>query len=387
MKYFFFIFFSINSFAQVLFEGEIKNALTKENLAGASIYVPNSTYGTFSDIDGKFSLQLPTNTKEIVISYIGYHTIHTKLDLSDGKNFTKVILLRENKNQLKEVVVIKQKQDKKWFKMYETFKNQFIGNSAIARNTEILNPEDLVFNEEIDSLKSKYKLTANANKPLLIKNKVTGYIITYDLIQFNFITLGHNQSYTFYLGYPFFKDITQEEKLKPEKVAKKRLETYLGSSMHFIRALYNNTLYEEGFTVQKLSKTINLNHNNPEIINKYNQSLTNKDYQAVRMTLNRENITLDKSIVPISKFTSTENEKKYIYFEDYLNVTYTKVKPDKTYQNSYNNSPFQVSQLKIENERVEYFADGNYYNPSNLFFFGYMGWKKVGDMLPFDFQP
>ena len=263
MKYFIFIFFSVNSFAQVLFEGEIKNALTKENLAGASIYIPNSTYGTYSDEDGKFSLQLPLTTKEIVISFVGFHSINTKLNLSDGKNINKIIYLRENNSQLNEVVVIKQKQDKEWFRKYEIFKSNFLGNSEIAKNAEILNPEDLILNEEKDSI--RYKLTANANKPLQIKNKTTGYIITYELIQFNYINYVHNQQFTYYLGFSFFKDIVSEEKLNPEKIVKKRLDAYLGSSMHFIRALYQNKLYEEGFSVREFSRTKNPDFPNDSI--------------------------------------------------------------------------------------------------------------------------
>ena len=54
MKYLILIFFSINGFAQVLFEGVVKSANTKESLAGAAIYIPNSTYGTYSDENGKF---------------------------------------------------------------------------------------------------------------------------------------------------------------------------------------------------------------------------------------------------------------------------------------------------------------------------------------------
>ena len=66
-----------------------------------------------------------------------------------------------------------------------------------------------------------------------------------------------------------------------------------------------------------------------------------------------------------------ESNKKILKFENYLNVTYTKSKPDKKYLLNGNNteSEFQISQLKIENEPVEIFADGNYYSPNNLFIY------------------
>lgn len=388
MKYLFFLLFSISSFSQVLFEGVIKDAATKEVLQGASIYVPNSTRGTYSDFEGKFSLELPITTKEIVISFVGYTTIKTNLDLSDGKNRNKTIYLREIKNELNEVVFIKQKQDKNWERMFQVFKAHFIGNSEIAREAEILNPEDLILNEE--RITGKYKLTANANKPLQIKNKITGYIISYELIQFNHIVIGHNQIYTFYLGYPFFKDITKEEKLNQKRIEKKRLEAYLGSSMHFIRALYNDKLQEEGFNVRELIKSRNPEYPSDIEMEKIlaEVKLTN-DYSLIRKLPQKEINKLGTILLPISKFTLLENEKKFIKFDNYLNVTYTKAAPDEKYLifSPKGESAFQVSQLKNEDEAVEYFADGNYYNPANLFFFGYMGWKKVGDMLPFDYNP
>lgn len=388
MKYLFFILFSITSFSQVLFEGVIKDASSKEVLQGASIYVPNSTRGTYSDFEGKFILELPITTKEIVISFVGYTTIKTNLDLSDGKNLNKTIYIREIKNELKEVVFIKQKQDKNWQRMFQVFKMHFIGNSELAIDAEILNPEDVILNEE--RTPGKYKLTANANKPLQIKNKTTGYIISYELIQFNHIVIGHNQIYTFYLGYPFFKDITKEEKLNQKKIGKKRLEAYLGSSMHFIRALYNEKLQEEGFNVRELIKSQNPEYPSEIELEKILAEVKlTKDYSLIRKLPEKEINKLGNTLLPISKFTQRENDKNLINFKNYLNITYTKAAPDEKFLifSSKENANFQISQLKIENEPVEYFADGNYYNPANLYFYGYMGWKKVGDMLPFDYNP
>ena len=388
MKYLFFILFSITSFSQVLFEGVIKDASSKEVLQGASIYVPNSTRGTYSDFEGKFILELPITTKEIVISFVGYTTIKTNLDLSDGKNLNKTIYIREIKNELKEVVFIKQKQDKNWQRMFQVFKMHFIGNSELAIDAEILNPEDVILNEE--RTPGKYKLTANANKPLQIKNKTTGYIISYELIQFNHIVIGHNQIYTFYLGYPFFKDITKEEKLYQKKIEKKRLEAYLGSSMHFIRALYNEKLQEEGFNVRELIKSQNPEYPSEIELEKILAEVKlTKDYSLIRKLPEKEINKLGNTLLPISKFTQRENDKNLINFKNYLNITYTKAAPDEKFLifSSKENANFQISQLKIENEPVEYFADGNYYNPANLYFYGYMGWKKVGDMLPFDYNP
>jgi hypothetical protein len=49
---------------------------------------------------------------------------------------------------------------------------------------------------------------------------------------------------------------------------------------------------------------------------------------------------------------------------------------------------WQTSQLKLlEDSPIEIYADGNYADADRLANFGYMGWKKMGEMLPFDYQP
>ena len=160
--------------------------------------------------------------------------------------------------------------------------------------------------------------------------------------------------------------------------------------MHFIRALYNDKLQEEGFNVRELIKSRNPEYPSDIEMEKIlaEVKLTN-DYSLIRKLPQKEINALSTTLLPISKFTLLENEKKFIKFDNYLNVTYAKAAPDEKYLifSPKGESAFQVSQLKNEDEAVEYFADGNYYNPANLFFFGYMGWKKVGDMLPFDYNP
>lgn len=66
---------------QYKIEGVVLDANNHEPLIGASIYIPHSdlqqlninhSIGTNSDVDGKFSLIIPSTTKRVIISYIGY---------------------------------------------------------------------------------------------------------------------------------------------------------------------------------------------------------------------------------------------------------------------------------------------------------------------------
>lgn len=53
-----------------------------EPLIGANILVNGSTTGTTTDIDGKYSLELPPNARSIIVSYIGFNQVETAINSS-----------------------------------------------------------------------------------------------------------------------------------------------------------------------------------------------------------------------------------------------------------------------------------------------------------------
>lgn len=72
-----------------------------EPIIGASIVVKGTTTGIMSDIDGKFTLNVPANAT-LEISYIGYKTL--TLPVNNKTNFN--ITLEEDSQNIDEVVVI-----------------------------------------------------------------------------------------------------------------------------------------------------------------------------------------------------------------------------------------------------------------------------------------
>lgn len=54
--------------------GTITDATTNETLPGVNVRIEGTTIGAISDIDGKFSLQLPDPSARVVFSFIGYVT-------------------------------------------------------------------------------------------------------------------------------------------------------------------------------------------------------------------------------------------------------------------------------------------------------------------------
>ena len=68
-------------------------------IIGASIKIDGTTTGTITDLDGNFTLQVPTNAK-LSISYIGYTS--QVVPAKDGMN----VVMREDMMKLDEVVVV-----------------------------------------------------------------------------------------------------------------------------------------------------------------------------------------------------------------------------------------------------------------------------------------
>ena len=86
--------------AQKTVMGTIK-AANGEPVVGASVVVKGTTKGSLSDIDGKFSLDVPANATTLVISSVGY----TSIDVPVGNEKEINITLKDADAVLSEVVI------------------------------------------------------------------------------------------------------------------------------------------------------------------------------------------------------------------------------------------------------------------------------------------
>ncbi|WP_086543788.1 SusC/RagA family TonB-linked outer membrane protein [Algoriphagus antarcticus] len=83
---------------------QVSGVVTDENqlsLPGANIVIKGTTVGTVTDIDGKFSVQVPSSNSILVISYLGY--LSQEVIVGGKSNFQ--IQLAVDIDQLEEVVV------------------------------------------------------------------------------------------------------------------------------------------------------------------------------------------------------------------------------------------------------------------------------------------
>lgn len=84
-----------------IIKGCITDANNKEPLMGATITLDGGKTGAVTDIDGNYTLTVPSGTKQITVSYIGYiaKTVQLKGDVIN-------IMLDTNDRQIGEVVVV-----------------------------------------------------------------------------------------------------------------------------------------------------------------------------------------------------------------------------------------------------------------------------------------
>jgi len=83
--------------------GFVEDAQSGERLIGATVYeTTSSKYGTFTNEYGYFSLSMPQDTVHLKVSYIGYRSIDTTINLEKD---LKVTFRLKTSNVLKEVVV------------------------------------------------------------------------------------------------------------------------------------------------------------------------------------------------------------------------------------------------------------------------------------------
>lgn len=89
-------------FSQKTIEGEVLSATDQTPIPGVNVIISGTMTGTITDMNGKFTLDLPSGGELLEFSYIGFLSEEIS---TEGKDYLKVLLVEDIKN-LDEVVVI-----------------------------------------------------------------------------------------------------------------------------------------------------------------------------------------------------------------------------------------------------------------------------------------
>lgn len=78
----------------------------KDTICFATVYMKETTYGTATDINGCFQLEIPEGQYTMVMSAIGYKTLEQKVHIKKGQPIKSTYTLQAEHQQLDEVTVI-----------------------------------------------------------------------------------------------------------------------------------------------------------------------------------------------------------------------------------------------------------------------------------------
>ncbi len=331
--------------------GKVVDSSSQTVLAGASAFCPNTTYGTISNNNGLFFLRLPQGGYDLVISYTGYEKHLLRIDNNFSVTDTLVILLKKEDKTMTEVAVVGSTEVPDGFAKYGAFFiENFIGNTPNADRCTIKNPEALRFY----FYKKKNRLKVTAREDLIVVNDALGYTIRYQLDSFSYDYTSKISQFT---GYPLFTEIDTTESVKAMYV-KNRARTYLGSRMHFMRALYDSLVEEEGFIVEQLSKEGN----------EFKGTRISNLYDSLHYANDSGSVVLD--------------------WNGSYRVSYKPVLPDKRFLTQFKlptNTRYQITVLDIANGFIIE-ENGYFYEQYDVVNTGYWAWKKLAELLPYDYE-
>lgn len=375
--------------AQTRIIGTVKDKKSKQSIDFASIYINGSTQGALSDSLGNFHLDNVHFPCNLVISHLSYvtHTVYLK----DAPTSPLNIVLKTKMNTIEEVSV----QDKNLRKQnLETFKSQFLGRDTWGKYAEITNEDAIHFERDYikdqsivydkklpyfikyeainlqwsdDSTMISYEkpinLKATSLEPLKINLPLLGYTLYFDLVEFK---LEYQQNFDSdlctVLGYSYFKPIPLDSKRDSIRIEKNRRKVYYNSAQHFCRSLYENKLAENGYRIYEHIENNLPTTNTKKIIPKEarldSHILMRGNYMEVTGLTNRQfeiHYYIDNKQMPkdLTKLKATVGVKSEILFHKDTCV--------------------------IRNNGTV---------PDNSVVFGKaIGGKKIGSMLPDDYQP
>jgi hypothetical protein len=337
--------------------GKVIDSASGQTLAGASAYCQNTTYGTISNNDGLFFMRLPNGGYDLVISFTGYEKRMIRLsnNISYADTLT-VALLKEDKTMSEVAVVATNEVADGWIKYGKFFTEYFIGTTPNAEKCNLENPQNLHFFYS----KKRNRLKVTADSDLIVKNYALGYMIRYQLDSFSY---DYSSNISQFTGSPFFIEIDTAENIK-EEWKKNRARTYLGSRLHFMRSLYDSTVEEEGFVVEKVESGAGGGGDSVKVKTRFIKDIYNEnDYQA------------DSSDVTLN-------------WAGQYRISYKSVLPDKKFIQEYKlpaNTKFQLSLVDIANGFIIE-ENGYFYEQYEFINTGYWAWKKLAESLPYDYQ-
>jgi len=331
---------------EVIISGKIIDKETNEPIPGANVYLSNTVSGASTGTDGEytFSTELEGNFV-LVATFIGYKTQSKPIILKAGNNQIANFQLNEDVTQLGEIVV--RSSNKEWQKQLSQFKDFFLGTDNFASQTNILNPE--MINFELES----GKIRVTNLQPIKINNNALGYNIT---VEFEDVVFDPFRNTGVYIIYPKFDEMKARNRNQERRWKKNREKSYIGSSRHFFRSLFEDNVRSNRFKIYPNSNVIKKSED-PRML----QSLFGSNWKYI-----------------YENYSSFIVRNKALEIGHDLTLDYTG-KPKNTNELSSFNINGYYNLLIINKV-------GLIYNPASVVLVGKWGYDRFSKYLPIDYK-
>lgn len=394
---------SLHAFSQEL-SGKVIDAETKEPILFGTVYFASTSIGSVSDADGKFKIwNFDPGKYDLTISHVGYKTYYLPMSFEAGESKEILIELVQDVVELPDFYL--NPDTSSWKYNFVTFKKSFIGSTANAPKTTVLNPEKLFF--YYDELEET--LFAHAKEPIEVENKALGYKVTYSLEQFE-SNFKQKQLYTF--GVSRFEQLKKKKRMREKrKITKAREKAYNGSMTHFFRSIQAGRLTSSGFVVEELFRIPNPHRpSQDEIIRnieKYKMLARAERQGTTRLVsvnssasdslsywyrMRREPVLIDSVGRKMNESPDLQlNSDGKVFFKGILRVRYLNEKEEfgytrisgKRYAENY-----QTSVIHFLDDSLRIYENGYYEDVKSIFIEGYWNWTtNLAELLPLDYSP
>lgn len=245
--------------AQKQVSGRVTDAENSEPVVGVSVFISNTSIGTFTDLDGFYRLTVPEDGSfQLTFSHAGYKLVSKSIMPGNTPiSFNVALQIHELQGVTVTANVRFRQTD------INLFWKTILGESPSKKKIWVVNPETVFYfyNSETRILR------VTCREPLQIVNYETGYQIHYVL---DYFTHDYKTGITDWSNQTAFTELKPENINQQIKWEKKRREVYNISLAKFIKSLYNNSLYEDGFVLAGFNKFSSAN-------NPYQITLLNPD--------------------------------------------------------------------------------------------------------------
>ncbi|MEJ1240291.1 carboxypeptidase-like regulatory domain-containing protein [Chryseolinea sp. T2] len=357
--------------------GKVLGGPDNKPLPSASVFLANTSYGVISNPEGAFAIpNVAKGRYRLVVSYVGYQTWIINIEASDERPY--VIILKPAATLLQELVVTdKREVHRRSLADFTTFKELFIGLSKNANKCKIVNDRALFFNNKGGIL------SASADSLLVIENLGLGYRITCLLENFTYNRALNRLKYRAQMVY---EQLTPSDAQEERRFAANRLEAYYGSELHFMRALYNQRLKEEGFFVtlsyERSSSGDDANFTYSDTVLRVKSRLF-PDKIRVPTLINYNRFLDSVSSTPSHPVILFSGQLRITYVDESEPLDYLRRRDPK----SVGLTVPQQSGLRLIEGEVAVEPNGMVLQEGNLSSQGYWSWELVAESLPVDYDP